>query len=343
MFIHKIGPFQPDVLFYTFKLHPFPVSPSHNTQSLQQIANSCFTNRSQMNILTIQGLHKNYRNIKAVSDLNLSIQKGMIFGLLGPNGSGKTTTLGIILGIIQPSRGEFTWFEGQYGKNPRKHLGALLETPNFYPYLSAVENLKIIAQIKGIKAPRINELLELVQLSHRKFSKFKTFSLGMKQRLAIAGAMIGDPEVLIFDEPTNGLDPQGIAEVRNTIMKIAATGKTILMASHILDEVEKICTHVAIIKSGKLLAQGPVGAIINDDQFIEISSNDLEALYSLYQSIPGIHQIEKLEDKLILQTGEELTPETINQLAFEKGVVLNYLFKRKKSLEAEFLEITRDQ
>ena len=295
-----------------------------------------------MNVLTIQNLSKNYRAIKAVNQLNLSVEKGMIFGILGPNGSGKTTTLGILLGIIRPNSGNFEWFEGQYGNNPRKKLGALLETPNFYPYLNAVDNLKIIAHIKGIDQTNFDELLTLVNLLQRKNSKFKTYSLGMKQRLAIAGAMIGDPEVLIFDEPTNGLDPQGIAEVRETIIKIAQQGKTIIMASHILDEVEKICSHVAIIKNGRLLAQGPVGAIITEDKIIEVSAEDNQMLKSILEHSQLVHQIEEKEEKLILQVDPSASPGMINQLAFDNKVTLQHLFLRKKSLEAEFLEITKN-
>ena len=185
-----------------------------------------------MPVLTTKSLSKNYGKIKAVDKLDMTIEAGNVYGILGPNGSGKTTTLGLILGILQASEGEFSWFDNEFGDQTRKKIGSILETPNFYPYMNALDNLEIIRHIKGpeVKAD-FDELLELVNLAHRKKSAFRTYSLGMKQRLAIAATLIGDPEVLIFDEPTNGLDPQGIAEVRNLLQRIAGMGKTVIMAS----------------------------------------------------------------------------------------------------------------
>jgi len=292
-----------------------------------------------MEALNIRNLTKYYGKIKAVSDLSLTVNEGMIYGFLGPNGSGKTTTLGIILGIINQNEGDYEWFGGRHA-NPRLKVGALLETPNFYPYLSAKRNLEIIAHIKKVKNPQIEKHLELVNLLHRQNHEFRTYSLGMKQRLAIAAALIGDPDLLIFDEPTNGLDPQGIAEVRETILKIAETGKTILMASHILDEVEKVCTHVAIIKNGVLLKTGPVGAILDNDKLIEVGSDNLSQLQSALEGQAIINRIDTFSDHLILSVEEEVTPQQINQLAFEKGIVLSKLAAKQKSLEEEFLEIT---
>ena len=295
-----------------------------------------------MAILQVSNLTKKYGRITAVKDLSLTVNKGNIYGILGPNGSGKTTTLGVVTGIIHANEGEYSWFESSVSNDDaRIKIGTLLETPNFYPYLDAIRNLEIIAHIKKVKKPKIEELLELVNLSHRKKSKFKTYSLGMKQRLAIAGAMIGDPEVLIFDEPTNGLDPQGIAEVRNTIKNIAAMDKTILMASHILDEVEKICSHVAIIKNGVLLAEGTVGSIINEDVTVEVSAADISQLKSAIHRIDQIKKIEEADGNLYLSVSKDFNPAELNRLAFEKGIVLTHLVKRQKSLEAEFLEITK--
>ena len=293
-----------------------------------------------MNVLTIEGLTKRYGKITAVDGLNLEVEKGMSFGILGPNGSGKTTTLGIVLGIIHQTAGGFAWFGGRYGEWHRHHIGALLETPNFYPYLNAVDNLRLIAHIRRVKEPRIDYLLELVNLHRRRHSKFRTFSLGMKQRLAIAAAMVGDPEVLIFDEPTNGLDPQGIAEVRQTLKEIAGMGKTIIMASHILDEVEKVCSHVAIIKDGRLLASGTVGAIISDDMLVEVAAEDLAALKAAMGQYPAVRRIDEEEQKLILYLSEEVPPAELNRMAFEQGLALSHLRVVKKSLESEFLEIT---
>lgn len=294
-----------------------------------------------MTILQTMGLSKTYGRIQALANLDLSIEPGMVYGILGPNGSGKTTTLGIVLGVINANAGHFSWFEGKYGDNPRRKLGALLETPNFYPYLSGEENLKIVAHVKKSSGADLDELLKLVNLYERKGSRFRTYSLGMKQRLAIAAALVGNPEAVVLDEPTNGLDPQGIAEVRQTILKIARTGKTIIMASHILDEVEKTCTHVGILKSGKLLASGPVGAILSNDVLVEVSSVNLPRLREVYSGLPALKKMESQADRLVLYLSESVDTDQLNQMAFESGQVLTHLVKRQQSLETQFLEITK--
>ncbi len=293
-----------------------------------------------MTVLRIKGLTKMYGRITALKDLNLNIEAGNVYGLLGPNGSGKTTTLGIILGILQQDEGSFEWFDGQYGEKHRMKIGSILETPNFYPYLNADENLEIVRLIKKDKNSDFSELLDLVNLKERRKSKFSTYSLGMKQRLAIAATLIGDPEVLIFDEPTNGLDPQGIAEVREILKKIADRGKTVIMASHILDEVEKICSHVAIIKKGQLLATGPVGSIINNDITVELSANDMDALKAFVGSLPFVKRM-TINGRIIeIGIDQHADHSIINQLAFEQGILLTHFVARKKKLETEFLEIT---
>ena len=295
-----------------------------------------------MPVLEINNLVKKYGAITAVNRLSLKVEAGEILGILGPNGSGKTTTLGSILGIIHPDSGHYQWFDGEYGNQERMHIGALLETPNFYPYMSAVKNLEIVAHIKKTAAPQIDRWLEVVNLSERKNSKFRTFSYGMKQRLAIAGALIGNPEVLIFDEPTNGLDPQGIAEVRGIVQRIAREGKTIIMASHILDEVEKVCSHVAIIKKGHLLATGGVGTILSNDRQVDIAAENMEALKTMLGGITAVHKLEEKGGRFILMVDEKMTAAELNSLAFSKGITLTHLVLRPKSLETEFLEITRN-
>ncbi|MBP6447610.1 MAG: ATP-binding cassette domain-containing protein [Saprospiraceae bacterium] len=293
-----------------------------------------------MPVLTINHLSKSYGRVKALNDLNITIEAGNIYGLLGPNGSGKTTTLGIILGILKQDSGDFEWFDGVYGEKHRLKIGAILETPNFYPYLNADENLEIIRHIKNDNNVNFDELLTLVNLKERRNSKFSSFSLGMKQRLAIAATLIGDPEVLIFDEPTNGLDPQGIAEVREILQKIARSGKTVIMASHILDEVEKICTHVAIIKKGFLLATGPVGSIINSDITVELAANDMTKLKTFLADLPFVKRLD-LNGKIIeILIDKDEDHSVINQMAFDQGLLLTHFVARKKRLETEFLEIT---
>jgi len=296
-----------------------------------------------MAVLEINNLIKRYGSITAVNNLSLEVEEGNIFGILGPNGSGKTTTLGTILGIIKADSGTYSWFNGKYGDSDeaRKHIGALLETPNFYPYLNAIDNMDIIAHIKKADKSNLDDLLKLVNLYDRRFSSFQTYSLGMKQRLAIAGALVGDPDVLIFDEPTNGLDPEGIAEVRDTIKKIAARGKTIFMASHILVEVEKVCTHVAIIKNGNLLAVGNVGSIINQDAVIEVAGEDNQQIINLLSPLDMVTNIELIDGVVRFNLDEDYSTLDINMIAIKNNIVLTHLVTKQKSLEDEFLEITK--
>ncbi len=293
-----------------------------------------------MSVLKISGLSKSYGRITALKDLNLEIEAGNVYGLLGPNGSGKTTTLGIILGILQQNEGTFEWFDGKYGEKHRLRIGAILETPNFYPYLNADENLEIVRHIKKDDIANYDELLTLVNLKERRKSRFSTYSLGMKQRLAIAATLIGNPDVLIFDEPTNGLDPQGIAEVRDILKKIADRGKTVIMASHILDEVEKICSHVAIIKKGQLLATGPVGSIINSDITVELAAADMDKLKAFLGTLSIVKRLEQKGNTIEIGIDQYIDHADINRMAFEQGILLTHFVARKKRLETEFLEIT---
>ena len=294
-----------------------------------------------MPALTVNKLYKNYGSLVALDGLDLTVEDGQVFGLLGPNGSGKTTLLAVLLDVLQPSRGSFTWFGGREGEHVRKRIGALLETPNFYPYLNADQNLSIVAAIKGVSEERVDELLELVQLRERRRSPYRTYSLGMKQRLALAACLVGDPEVLILDEPTNGLDPEGMVEVRHIIQKIAAQGKTIILASHMLDEVEKICSHVAIIKKGRLLAVGAVGSILSDQPTVEVGADDIEKLFHVLSSATFIKKVGRSDNHLILELEPGRNPGELNRLAFEHGIVLDHLVLKRQSLEVEFLEITR--
>ena len=294
-------------------------------------------------ILEIKGLSKNYGRLKAVSNLHLNIEQGQVYGILGPNGSGKTTTLGMILDVVAPSDGAYNWFGGIYPIDARKKIGAILETPCFYPYLTAVQNLRITAHIKEASFDRIDEVLEQVGLSERKHDKFKTYSLGMKQRLSIAAALIADPPVLILDEPTNGLDPQGIAEIRTLIRNIAADGKTILLASHLLDEVQKVCTHFCVLRKGVKLHEGSVNDILGETNEIEISSSDLEALKSCMKAMDAFNSISQENGQLVLTTKEGITSEHINKHCFENGITLKKLVTRTKSLEQEFLKILQEK
>jgi ABC-2 type transport system ATP-binding protein len=294
-----------------------------------------------MPVLTVKNLTKNYGLLTALDGLDLTVEQGQVFGLLGPNGSGKTTLLAILLDVIHANAGSFSWFDGREGEQVRRRIGALLETPNFYPYLNADQNLSLVASIKRVAHPQLDALLDLVNLKDRRRSPFKTYSLGMKQRLALAACLVGDPDVLILDEPTNGLDPEGMVEMRHIIQKIAAQGKTILLASHILDEVEKICSHVAIIKKGKLLAAGAIGSILSDQPTVEAAAADLEKLSQFLSGCFLVKKITRADDRFVLELAPGRNPAELNQLAFESGIALNHLVLKRQSLETEFLEITR--
>ncbi len=292
-------------------------------------------------ILNIHNLSKDYGHIRALNRLSLDIPKGSVFGLLGPNGSGKTTTLAILLGILKQSEGDFSWFGGAFDFKAKQRVGAILETPNFYPYLSAYKNLEVVAQVKELTKPKYDEVLELVKLRDRAKSKFKTYSLGMKQRLAIASALLCEPEVLILDEPTNGLDPEGIAEIRQMIKDIAARGITVLIASHLLVEVEKVCTHVAVIKKGNLLYSGPVEGLTKDSGFIELSSDDRNGLKKVLQTLPEVSKVEEIGNLLRVSGSAMLNATSLNRQLAQKGVYLNHLEQKKTSLEDHFLELTK--
>ncbi len=291
-------------------------------------------------ILKTTSLTKHYGAIKAVEHLDIQIDKGQVFGILGPNGSGKTTTLGMILGVTHAKSGTFEWFEGKYGVNTRTKVGAIIESPIFYPYMSAMGNLKIVARIKRQDYSDIERVLRMVDLWDRRQSPFRTYSLGMKQRLAIAAALVGNPEALILDEPTNGLDPKGIAEIRELIKRISSEGVTIILASHLLDEVQKVCSHVMIMQKGHKLAQGKVEEILRDKRILEVKSTNIEELMTELKSNPNILTLSKESDKLILEINENTTPSQINEMLAKKGIYLSHLVTREKSLEKFFLEIT---
>lgn len=280
--------------------------------------------------------------MQALDQLSISVPAGSIYGLLGPNGSGKTTTLGIVLDVINASGGSFQWFGQPSSKATKRRIGALLETPNFYPYLSGEENLRITADVKRVDHAYITRALEMVGLTNRRHNKFKGYSLGMKQRLAIGAALLGNPEVLVLDEPTNGLDPEGIAEVRQLILNIAAQGKTILLASHLLDEVEKVCTHMAVLRNGKLKAEGPVSSIMATNDLVFISGGaPVEQLLEMARTLPIVTDARLLHQQvqLTLQSGTDSSE--VNRAFFAQGIALGQLIVRKKSLESQFMEIIK--
>jgi ABC-type multidrug transport system ATPase subunit len=266
----------------------------------------------------------------------------MVFGLLGPNGSGKTTTLGMLLGVINPSSGSFSWFDQGKSHKVRKSIGAILEQPSLYPYMTAVDNLKLVCKIKECPTARIDEVLDLVGLTERKNDSFKTYSLGMKQRLAIASALVCDPQVLLLDEPTNGLDPEGIAEIRKLIREIANMNKTIILASHLLDEVQKVCSDFCVLRKGKLLHQGSVEGDLHSDITLEIGCENIPAVIELLSGIEGISQLKEQEGILHVRGGKSLNALDINKRLVAQNIVVSHLQLKTKSLEEQFLEILKD-
>jgi ABC-2 type transport system ATP-binding protein len=293
-------------------------------------------------ILQIEGLSKKYGKIEAVKNLNLSINQGEVFGILGPNGSGKTTTLGMVLGVVHQSNGSYKWFGQEPSHEIRKRIGSVLETPNFYPYLSARNNLKLAARIKDVDFSTIDEVLTTVSLYERAESQFRTFSYGMKQRLAIGAALLGNPQALILDEPTNGLDPQGIAEIRQLVTKIASKGITIILASHLLDEVQKICSHVAIIKKGQLLFSGAVDSILGTTDTLEIGAEDMIALQQQLLKFDHVTTVKQENGLLLVSFSQKPSPADLNHWLCQNGIYLNHLAYRQRSLETQFLELLRN-
>lgn len=294
-----------------------------------------------MAILTVNNISKNYGGIKALRGVSFSVPKGSVFGILGPNGSGKTTLLGIIMNVLKQSGGTYQLFDETPTDAHRKMIGTLLETPNFYHYLSAVQNLRITAKVKGRSFDDIDRVLHLVNLTQRKNSPFSTYSLGMKQRLAIGAALLGNPDVLVFDEPTNGLDPVGIAEIRSLIKDLSAKGKTIIMASHLLDEVEKVCTHVAILKQGNLITSGNVNEIFVHDDIVQLHSANMALLKETLTKMPGYKKLQEADNLLEISFPAGTADlAAINRFSFDHGITLSHLQMKRNSLESKFFELT---
>ena len=296
-----------------------------------------------MAILTVENLHKNYGYIKALKGVSFTVPEGAVFGILGPNGSGKTTLLGIIMNVLKATSGSFKLFDETPTEHHRKQIGTLLETPNFYHYLNADQNLRIAASIKERGMDDIERVLKVVNLYERRTSRFSTYSLGMKQRLALASCMLGNPNVLVFDEPTNGLDPVGIADTRELIKKLHKEGKTIIMASHLLDEVEKVCTHVAILQKGTLITHGHVDEILVHEDIVEAGATNLQQLQQLLQHFPGASQVVTNGQFVELYfPADSAMLDSINSYCYEKGTTLSHLRLKKRSLESKFFELTQN-
>ena len=294
-------------------------------------------------VLRTAGLTKRYGRLVAVADLDLEVRPGQVYGFLGPNGSGKTTTIGMILGLLRPDRGRVELF----GLDARTHLahllrrtGAVMEAPAFYPHLSGKANLRIFAILSGgISQRRLDEVLDLVGLLARAKSKVRTYSLGMKQRLALAAALLHDPQLVILDEPTNGLDPAGMREVRQLIRNLGEMGKTVFVSSHLLHEVEQTCTHVGILKQGRLLAQQPVSDLLRQGQALELEVTDGEAAARVLAELDWVTAVTREDNRLVVQAPLQRAADISRTLA-EHGIYLAELRPHENTLEEFFLEVT---
>ena len=295
-------------------------------------------------VLSLDNITKFYGSVQALKNLSFEVPEGSVFGVLGPNGSGKTTLLSIILDVLKANKGTYLWFGRSGSPEQRKRIGSLLETPNFYHYLSAMNNLKVTQSISGRGQPGdIDDVLKNVRLYERRKSRFSTFSLGMKQRLAIAGALLGNPMVLVLDEPTNGLDPVGIAEIRQLIIDLRKSGHTIILASHLLDEVEKVCTHVAILKTGTLLTTGEVEEVLTNEDIVELKASDIMSLATLIKQRNENVVIDEASNTVHVKFPKgQARLDEINKFCFDNGIVLSHLVIKKKRLEARFFELTNN-
>ena len=282
------------------------------------------------------------KSVLAVDRISFAVEQGQVFGFLGPNGSGKTTTIGMLVGIINPTGGSFRLFGASGPRDlvaARARVGATLETPNFYPYLSGRDNLRIAATIKGVGRPRIEECLELVGLADRARHRFKTYSLGMKQRLALAATMLNDPELIVLDEPANGLDPQGMKEIREIIRILAGRGKTIFLSSHLLWEVERTCTHLSIVRKGRIVATGTVAEVVSGASAAFLKAEDLDALAAALEGYPGASSVRRSGGGVIA-TLESDDLASVNRYLAGLGIHVSHLAPHRQSLEDAFMDLT---
>lgn len=288
-------------------------------------------------------LTKHYgQRIVAVDDLNLTVRRGEVYGFLGPNGAGKTTTLRMLLGLIRPSSGKATVLGERPGApSGLSRIGALVESPTFYPYLSGRDNLMGMARLSGVRNPkrRVDTAIKQVELRDRSGDRFKKYSLGMKQRLGVAAALLKDPELLILDEPTNGLDPKGMAEMRDLIRSLGRGERTVLLSSHLMGEVEQICDRVGVIREGRLVAEGSVEELRGTNGLL-VRAEPLERAATVAREIAGVEKIELVGSALELVADPELAPE-IARCMISAGVDLKELRLARRSLEEAFFELTK--
>ena len=296
-------------------------------------------------VIRTEGLTKRYGDVVAVDGLSMEVRRGRVYGLLGPNGSGKTTTMGMLLGLVRPTAGGFSLFDSAQGDlDALRRVGAIVETPSFYPYMSGRQNLAYFQGISGRGSrDEIDGLLDKVGLLARADSKFRTYSLGMKQRLGLAYAMLGDPELLFLDEPTNGMDPEGMIEVRDLIRGLGTGGRTVLLSSHLLHEVEQVCDSVTIISKGKLVAQGDVAELVasRGSEQVRLRTTDNPRAREVLSALDWVAGVSESNGDLLASAPVERSWELTAALS-ESDVYVAEMAPVETSLEQYFLEVTGD-
>ena len=291
--------------------------------------------------LTLQNLSKNYGSTRAVAGLSLTVGSGQVFGILGPNGSGKTTTLGMVLGVIRPSAGTIQVNTGGFAPQPldRRQVGAILEKPLFYPWLNGPQNLTLVAKLRRVAKSDAQYWLKRLELDQYHHLPVGKYSLGMKQRLALAAALLGQPQLLILDEPTNGLDAPGIKLVRELIQEARERGQTVILASHILDEVEKVCSHLAILNQGQKIMAGAVDDVLKGEDQVEVGAEAIETLEQVLANCPFVLEHSRQDWHYLARLQKGVKATELNQYLVEKGATPNYLAARRNSLENYFLNL----
>jgi len=301
------------------------------------------SNKSNDIILRTSGLTKSFGKLKAVDNLNIEIRRGEVFGFLGPNGAGKSTTVGMILNLVAPTAGSIELFGHNLTENTwaaLRRIGAVIESPAFYPYLSGWDNLEALAMsIGGIPKDKFTEVLKRVNLLDRAKDKYGNYSMGMKQRLGIASTLLRDPEFIILDEPTNGLDPAGMKEIRDLIPQLAHENRAVLLCSHLLHEVEMVCTRVAIIKKGVMLANASIQELLARGQVLEIKVDDLVKAKAILTGFPGVKSV-KMENGYLMVEALPESASRLNKALAEQGVFASELINRNTGLENIFLQLT---
>jgi len=290
-------------------------------------------------LVTSEHLTKTYGERLAVDDVTLTVHAGEVYGFLGPNGAGKTTTLRMLLGLVRPTSGRATVL-GQPPGDPAatSRTGALIEGPGFYPYLTGRDNLRVMARYRGVAEAEVDEALERVDLRDRGGDRFKAYSLGMKQRLGVACALLGHPDLLVLDEPTNGLDPAGRQDMRALVGSLAAEGQTVLFSSHLLDEVQDLCDRVAVMSRGRLLVESTV-AELRGATSLFVRAEPADVTLAVAMRLAGEDRVERIDDGVRLDLGVDRAPEVARALV-AAGADLRELRPRERSLEDVFFDLT---